>query len=260
MKNPSVAVASDRRYPEIKIIEKALDVVPLSDADICISIGGDGTFIRATGKFVGPVLPIRAEKNGSTGYNADIRLKEIGTAVDLLKKGRYSIVKAGRKMELEYKGMKMYAVNEIRLNNIIGKVNFTIALVRGRETELLYPYVMGGDGVIITGRMGSTAYNRSAGGPILLSDDIAAVTFLNVDGPFYNSIVLDRSETVEVKLIKHVGMLKYDDTKVGVLKEGQVFRAKLSDRHINIVKLDAFREGVADKLARMMQSRTRVVK
>jgi NAD+ kinase len=43
---------------------------------------------------------------------------------------------------------------------------------------------MSGDGLIVSTKMGSTAYNSSAGGPIVLDTDIMCVTFVNPDAPY----------------------------------------------------------------------------
>ncbi len=60
-----VCIFSRRNYEEIGAIRKAFEVVQPRKADICIAVGGDGTFIRAAKSFDGPILPVRGNDAGS---------------------------------------------------------------------------------------------------------------------------------------------------------------------------------------------------
>lgn len=248
-----ITIIKKKEYPELRKLRKAFKVV--DNGDICVAVGGDGTFIRAARGFNGPILPIRSAEKGSIGYYADISTDEMDYAVEKLKSGDYSIERLGNKMEIEYRGRKYYAVNEAVLNNLLEEVSFRIYEIMNGKKEEVYPYVMSGDGVLATSVVGSTAYNKSAGGPIILSPDVFCVTFINVDGPYRNPIVIDSKRQIEVEVTKYRGRLRYDGMEIGVLRPGESFRVRLSDKELNVIRFRKRREGFGRKLERIIESR-----
>ncbi len=223
--------------------------------EICVAIGGDGTFIKASKEFDGPILPIRSKEKGSIGYYSDLSVDDIDYAISMLKKKRYFIERLGNKVELTYKGRRMYPVNEVVMNNTTTEVSFKVYSSDRRKREEIYPFVMSGDGVLVTSSVGSTAYNKSAGGPIILNPDVLCITFLNVDGPYSNPIVVGADKIIEIEVRKSKGILSYDGTKLGVLAEGDTFSVKLSKKPIQVIRFGGRREDFGAKLERIIQSR-----
>jgi NAD+ kinase len=248
-----VKIISKKEYPELSRLRKSFP--SSSNPDICIAVGGDGTFIRAAKEGKCPILPIRADEKGSVGYHSDASLSDMDYVIKALKNGNYTVEKLANMIELDYKGKKRYAVNEVRLNNMTEEVNFKVYLLEKGKRSLVYPYVMGGDGLIVTSLIGSTAYNKSAGGPLLLTPDVICITFLNVDGPYCNPIVFDSSKVIEIEIAKYPGILRYDNCNAGRLSKGNTFRVRLSNRSFDIVRLKGKREAFSDKLDRLIKSK-----
>ncbi|MDE1851578.1 MAG: NAD(+)/NADH kinase [Candidatus Micrarchaeota archaeon] len=248
-----ITIMSSREYPEIKKLRESFQVS--AKGDICIAIGGDGTFVNAARNFDGPILPIRSGERGSIGYYSDLCLDDIDFVIDRLKRRKFRIEKLENKIEVLYKGKAHTAVNEALLHNIDVEVSFKIyELEKGKRYEV-YPYVMSGDGALVTGVIGSTAYNKSAGGPIILSPHVVCLTFLNVDGPYKNPIVIDATKELEIEISKYSGILRCDGTEIGRLKKGDSFRVRLSKKELNIVRFKDRYEKLADKLERVIVSR-----
>ena len=139
------------------------------------------------------ILAIRGNESNSAGYYSDISIKDIALTIRKLKKKQYIVESLGNKLELSYKGKKYYAVNEILLHNWREEVYFSVYYKDDHKEKAIYPYIMAGDGMLVTSEVGSTAYNRSAGGPVILSPKLLCATFLNVYGPYTNSIILSPS-------------------------------------------------------------------
>jgi NAD+ kinase len=99
-------------YPELEKIHKLFDVVE-EDSDICISVGGDGTLLKAVNEFDGPVLPIGGRSEKSLGFYADFRVQDMDLVLEQLLQG-YTIERY-RKIGFEFEGLKHYALNEVRL-------------------------------------------------------------------------------------------------------------------------------------------------
>lgn len=248
-----ITILKERNYPAVLKLQKAFEVV--KKGKICVAIGGDGTFIRAARSFDGPILAIRTNEKGSIGYYADITTEQIDYAIRKLKSGSYTVEKLASKIEIIYKGKHHYAINEASLNNFLREVSFRIYEIRNGKKYEIYPYVMSGDGILITSVVGSTAYNKSAGGPIILSPDVFCLTFLNVDGPYRNPIVVDSKKEIEIEVVKYDGMLRYDGIEIARLRPGESFRVRLSKKQLDIVRLGDVREEFGEKLGRIIRSR-----
>lgn len=253
-----ISFFSKKNYPEIeRKIRDNFDIV--KNGELCIAIGGDGTFIHAVQKVSCPVLLIRDNELDSTGYYSDIGLDKIDEVIKLLKKKEFKIETLGKKLLLVHKNKKYYAVNECYLSNSIGEVSFKIYELINNKRQNIYPFVVGGDGVIVSSEIGSTAYNRSAGGPILLENNLFCITFINPDGPYRNSLVVNSNKTIEIEVSKYEGVLRYDNFTVGKIKTNESFTVKASNKEVKIIKLNGVYESFGDKLRRVIKSKMQSV-
>ncbi len=142
-------------------------------SDLLISLGGDGTLIslcRNSFAYDKPILGIHA---GKLGFLTDIKPQEIEEFIDKIFRGEYRI---DQRMVFEVEliskddSKKTIAVNDVVLSrpSIEGMVNIE-AYASSKEAEMKDKLlnIYAGDGLIISTPTGSTAYNLSAGGPIL---------------------------------------------------------------------------------------------
>lgn len=137
------------------------------DADMAISIGGDGTFLR-TARWVGDKqIPILGINTGHLGYLADITVDDLIPAVDDLKNGLYKIenrslievISTRKEAIVDWN----YALNEVA---IIKQDTASMIEVETMVNDVeLATYK--GDGLIVSTPTGSTGYNLSVGGPIV---------------------------------------------------------------------------------------------
>ncbi|MBP9566063.1 MAG: NAD(+) kinase [Sulfurospirillum sp.] len=136
------------------------------ESDLLISLGGDGTLIslcRRSFAYHKPVLGIHA---GQLGFLTDIQTDEISHFIEELFLGNYRI---DTRMMLEIslhvkdKIEKIVAFNDIVLSRSkISHMSTIKAYVDGKLFNSYY-----GDGLIVSTPTGSTAYNLSAGGPVV---------------------------------------------------------------------------------------------
>lgn len=248
-----IKIVKKKDYKELRKVYDSFEVS--AKGDICLAVGGDGTFVRAAKQHDGPILPIRSEESGSIGYYSDLSLNDIDFAIKALKSKDYYIEKLENKMEVSFKGKRYHAVNEALLHNTLEEVSFKIYELRGKKRYEIYPYTMSGDGILITSSIGSTAYNKSAGGPIMLIPNAMCLTFLNVDGPYRNSIVVDSSKVIEIEVVKYSGQLRYDGEVIKTLKPRDSFKVRVSEKELKIVRFKKRREELARKLDRIIRSR-----
>ncbi len=249
-----VKLVSKKEYAGLEKFRKNLDVSD-GNGDICIAVGGDGTFLRAARSYDGPILPIRPNDTGTLGYFSDVTVNDADFVIESLKSKSYEVETLCKKVGLSYKGKTYYAVNEVSLHNVSDAIRFKIFRVRNGKKKLLFPFVTSGDGIIIASSIGSTAYNKSAGGPIALIPDLLCITFMLVDAPIKNSVVAGAKDEFEVEILKGRGTLRTDNEEVGTLDAGESFSVKYSDKPLRIVKFPAKREDFESKLERLVTSR-----
>ncbi len=248
-----ISIVSRDSSPVLKKLYTNFDVV--KNGEICIVIGGDGAFMRAAGQYDVPILPIRDEVRGSIGYYSDLSINDVDFVVSNLKKGKYEIEKLENKIELQYNRKSYYAVNDVWISADGGEISADVYEIVGGRRMRIYPFVMTGDGLLITGKVGSTAYNRSAGGPILMTHNAMCLTFLNPDGPYRNPIVLDSRSELEIEVVKYGGTLRYDSSTVSKISEGDKVRIRMSGKELKIVRFRGRTEEFADKLERIIKGR-----
>jgi NAD+ kinase len=250
-----IKITTKREYKELGRLYKEFEVVD-EDADLCIAVGGDGTFVDAARSFGGPVLPVRGNEQGSTGFFADLNIDDVDFLVERLKEGNYDIEAIGRKIEIIHDNHHYHAINEASLDYVPPEeVHFRMYRIRNEVREDLLPYVMRGNGIVITGSIGSTAYNRSLGGPIILDPEVFCITPIAPDGIYNSPIILSRREEFDIEVVQGNGKLAYDGILIDTLDKDDGFYVKASDRTVDVVRFRERREGLDSKLRRLIESR-----
>lgn len=147
--------------------EYSTDVEEVHEETECVIVlGGDGTLLQAANDISQLELPILGVNMGTLGFLTDIEKNQIYGALDLLLKDEYQIEE---RMVLrgsygENAGIVSYALNDIVINK--GKFYHLVSVKVYVNNELLDEYIA--DGIIVSSPTGSTGYNLSAGGPVML--------------------------------------------------------------------------------------------
>lgn len=137
------------------------------EADLALSVGGDGTFLRTAEKTGLHSIPILGVNTGHLGYLAAVDITDVDGVATFILAGNYSIeertlLRVGSdvpSITIDHP----YALNDIAIMRQDMALMITMhTWVNGQE---LTTYK--GDGLIISTPTGSTAYNLSVGGPIL---------------------------------------------------------------------------------------------
>jgi NAD+ kinase len=144
------------------------------DTDIAVVLGGDGTMLRALTTFLGKGVPVIGVNFGRVGFLASIEPDALESGLARVFDGDYVVVELPT-LVAETGGKKFVAVNDV--------VGTSSTL--GRMIEL--QWAVGGedlghvpcDGIICATPSGSTAYNLSNGGPVLVRGlEAMSVTFV----------------------------------------------------------------------------------
>ncbi|MCR4773583.1 MAG: NAD kinase [Prevotella sp.] len=137
------------------------------DADFVISMGGDGTFLKAANRVGAKGTPIIGINTGRLGFLADAMPSEISDAIAHIYNNEYETeARAVIKVEADGENIEgsPYALNDIA---VLKRDNASMISIRvSINDEPLVTYQA--DGLIISTPTGSTAYNLSNGGPIII--------------------------------------------------------------------------------------------
>ena len=136
-------------------------------ADFVISMGGDGTLLRAAGHVGGKGIPILGVNMGRLGFLADIVPCEIEEAIGSLYDGDYAIERH-TVIQAEADGQPLTgastALNDIA---VLKRDNASMITIHA-EVNGEYLVTYQADGLIVCTPTGSTAYSLSNGGPIMV--------------------------------------------------------------------------------------------
>jgi NAD+ kinase len=167
----------------------------LTGADIAVVLGGDGTMLRALQRFLGTPVPVIGVNFGRVGFLASIQQNELESGLARVFSGDYRVVQLTT-LDVEAPGARAAAVNDV----------VVLSSIRGRMVELAWS--IGGeelgvqpcDGMICSTPSGSTAYNLSNGGPVLVRGlDAMAVTFIAPHSLHVRPLVVPRGLDLEIR-------------------------------------------------------------
>jgi len=167
----------------------------LRESGLCVVVGGDGTLlgvVEAASRWDVPVLGMNL---GRLGFMASFSPEEVKTALPRFLRGEFSSRKLAVLACSDPGDNTVHALNDVVVK---ARSSRLVRLEVHCEDEHMNTYHA--DGVIFSTPTGSTAYNLSAGGPIVHpSARVLAVTPINPHTLSNRSIVLDDSH----KLIIH---------------------------------------------------------
>jgi NAD+ kinase len=235
----TIGIISKREDPLIKgtaeQVEKELKAqgykVNLEKAKFVITLGGDGTILRAARLLAKKGLPILGVHLGGVGFLSEIELENLKAALKQIRAGKYKIDQRVM-LEAEVGGKRLLALNDI----VIAKSG--ISRVIKFELENIGHYTA--DGLIIATASGSTAYNLAAGGPLLAPNARSIIVSaicphsltnrsLVLEGPL--SLILRRGDDV---------ILTGDGQQILPVKLGQKVSIKRSNLTTRFIRLKGY--------------------
>ncbi len=184
----------------------------VADADLAVVLGGDGTMLRALNRFLGTPVPVLGVNFGRVGFLASIQPAELESGLTRAFAGEYRVFELPT-VEAIVGGRRATAVNDVViLSSTLGRM---VQLGWAIDDEDLG--VQHCDGVICSTPSGSTAYNLSNGGPVLVWGlEAMAITFAAPHSLDARPLVVSRGSEVAVR--NHTA-----DVSVTVLLDGHAF-------------------------------------
>lgn len=173
------------------------------NVDFVVVLGGDGTILKVARRTALYNTPILGINFGTLGYLADVEKNDAVKAIENILNKNYSIEK---RMMLEtyiennnkIKNIKNLALNEVCISNSIFSKMIQISMeINGGFIDSYRA-----DGIIVSTPTGSTAYNLSAGGPILKPEtELMAITYVCPHALFSRPFVIPGEDIIKIKAI-----------------------------------------------------------
>jgi NAD+ kinase len=205
-----------------------VELVDGDDADIAVVLGGDGTMLRALGRFLGTGTPAIGVNYGRVGFLTAIPADRLEEGVGRVFAGDYRTIELST-LDVTVGGETRTAVNDV----------VVAGGTLGRMVEL--GYGIGGedlgsqpcDGLICATPAGSTAYNLSNGGPVLVWGlDAMVLTFVAPHALHIRPLVVPRGPDVAITNLTSSleTTVLVDGQPVGALAAGEQATVRVGSR------------------------------
>lgn len=205
--------------------------VDLAKAKFVITLGGDGTILRAARMLAPRGISILGVHLGGIGFLSEIELGELKTALKQIKAGKFKLDER-MMLEAQIGDREVIALNDL----VITKSG--IARVIKFELEGIAHYTA--DGLIFATATGSTAYNLAAGGPLLTPEAKSIIISAICPHSLSNrSLVLDGPVTFVLQRGEEV-ILTADGQQVVPVKAEQKIRVKQARLKTKFIRLKEY--------------------
>ena len=223
----------------IDVMGQEFDII-CQKCDILVSIGGDGTLIstvRRSYKYQIPILGVHA---GKLGFLADLSVDEMKDFVEILVKGEFRIDHRAvlqATIKTNESENTIFAFNDIVLTRpSISKMIRIETLVDDKAFNTYY-----GDGVIVSTPTGSTAYNLSAGGPVLFPlTNVFSLTPICPHSLTQRPVVLPGHFSIDMKTPDKSALLIVDGQDMHEFGSGDTISIKLAKNPAKLIHRKEF--------------------
>ena len=220
--------------------------------DLLISVGGDGTILRAITKIKDLGIPVIGINTGRLGFLSTIKTDEIKNALNQIYEGKYRISKRTvLKLKTDIESSKLnldFALNEIAVSrkNTTSMINIETWL----DNEYLTSYWA--DGLIISTPTGSTGYSLSCGGPVIMPEsDSLVLTPIAPHNLNARPLVISSRHKIKLKLSGREDQILLSlDSRISSIDKSVEIMIEIASYHIKMIELkgNSFIETLRKKL------------
>ena len=219
-----------------------LDDVPVEDIELAIVLGGDGTILRAAELVREGTAPVLGINMGHVGFLAEIERDDMDDAVRRVIDRDYDVeerlaLQVRVKDSADSVVYETWALNEATVEKASRERMLEVVIeVDGRPLS-----TFGCDGVVVSTPTGSTAYNFSAGGPVIWPTVEAIVVVpLSAHALFAKPLVVGPEHAVAIELLERTndgGILWCDGRRSHDLPPGARVVVRRSERPVRLARL-----------------------
>lgn len=191
-----------------QVVERSLDEMRgalsiAKDCECVIVLGGDGSILRTVRAFYEKEMPVVGVNFGNLGFLTEVEPEDVTELLDRLLKDE---VRLEKRMLLEgtvyHEGQQVYS--DIALNDIVvGRRGLSRIIRLKIEVNGELVNIYDADGIVVSTPTGSTAYNLSAGGPVVAPQtNMVVVTPISPHSLSARSLVLSGEDEITITVEK----------------------------------------------------------
>jgi NAD+ kinase len=174
-----------------------------SRSDLVVSLGGDGTMLRAMRLADGQRAPVLGVNLGKLGFLAEVDVPDLSDALSAIDAHEFT-VEPRLAVDAVVDGQVVTAFNDVAVVRYPGQPTALVTIRAGGQPFVSYA----ADAVVVATPTGSTAYSFSAGGPIMSPAVEALVVTPAAPHSAYNrGLVLSVHDSLELELLDGCGQL-----------------------------------------------------
>ena len=211
------------------------EVFGVEQADLIISLGGDGTMLISAKEAIRGNIPVLAINMGSLGYLAEIKPQDAVKMLQDYENGNYKLEERSF-LEVKYEDNIFYGLNEL----VITKGGHEAHLIQVEVySNDIFVNKYRADGIIVATPTGSTAYSLSAGGSIVHPGlNALTITPLAPQSLTARPIIVNGCEVLSFKATSRDDAvhLNIDGNQWFQIKKGELISARISEKKVRIIK------------------------
>ncbi|MDP8959020.1 MAG: NAD(+)/NADH kinase [Actinomycetota bacterium] len=206
----------------------------LPGIDLLVGVGGDGTMLEAVGLALQAGVPVLGVNVGRVGFLAEVEPHEVETALDALSAGEWNEV-LRTTVQASWSGAEpVVGLNDVVIDKAFSsRLVSLVAEVDGRRFITYHA-----DGVIVSTPTGSTAYNYSAGGPLV--DPEVPVLVLTPVAPhslFDRSVVFPPGTALRFRVEDRQAALAVDGQELAKLQPGMTVEVTSGPQPVRFISV-----------------------
>lgn len=218
------------------------------NADLVVTVGGDGTIMRTAMLMHDPGTPILGVNMGSRGFLTEVMPGDLGAAFDRILGGDYALeecVKLSSRC-LGMGGAFPDSLNEVLIASSLPSKMLDLRLAVDGERFL----DIQADGAMVAPPTGSTAYNLSAGGSILAPGVEAMILTTICPYSYFSSIVVPTTSRITIELLKPKvdALAIIDGREYTAIKSGSMVEVWKSEHKARFVRFRPFYKRLGRRL------------
>lgn len=214
---------------------------PFLGYDLVVSLGGDGTVLFAARGSVKNLIPVFPINLGQFGFIASVQPTEWKAELTKVIEGNATY---------EERMMTTSAIVASKYSNTFSSISLNDTVIKSCDATRLVSFevfyndttlgLFKADGLIIATPTGSTAYNASAGGPIVEPDvDALILTPINSFSLSARPVILSSRGEVGVRVISDNAVITSDGMTPSVLREGDFIKVRKLNEKVRLIACNA---------------------
>ncbi len=207
----------------------------LTRPDLVVSLGGDGTMLRAMAYAWHLDRPVLGVNLGRLGFLTEVEPRGIFSAIERFLGGRFAVENRMTLMVGLPDGRQLVGMNEVVVEKTVPGHTVIVEVLINGVAFLDFQ----ADGLLVATPTGSTAYNLSARGPALSPTlEATVLTPIAAHSPFDRSLVLGSDEKLFLRLAgSRPAVVVLDGTQRAVIEPGEAITATAATRPARLVRL-----------------------